>query len=824
MGKRNRNRKNHETPRPSQNRFQGKPPNTAPANQTVSQVAVDIDKLHRAAVAGAVNGDLLELDTHPKLAPDAQPEELVELGNQALALLKVQTDRAAQAEESARNAECAAAEMREKLTAEELRIRKLEEDLETRAKGVAAAQSAQEESERALVKRQADLLKREADADAGFLARNRSALAELEKAVGEMRDEFSTHRKRIFTEREAWEAELQKKRSTLEVELVQRRSIHGKELETLRAEWEAEVAKQRSQLDERDEQLRSEASRLRKEAQNNARDRELIDEDRQGVAEKAAQRAAAAIEHRDAQFVAIKEQLEAARKDRDDLSRTLAEREEADTRFGNLKPEEVLREMRALKKDKAKLEKSLGERPGADALQRLEDLSNQRDSWQTERLQLLEEVSRLRQELQARRIVVTEMEGLRNHKAALEASNELLRMALEEELKKVNDLIRSTDGASPFPSCSKMDVDPTVQSNRTTQEKTPDLKVFAESVQHRMAYDPETGKSLFYSIEDVRSFIAGLAMSRLHLLQGISGTGKTSLPLAFARAVGAGWGLIEVQAGWRDRQDLIGHFNAFERRFYESEFLLALYKAGCPQFKDTPFIIVLDEMNLSHPEQYFADLLSALEQDQQRQKLVLMTAACHPAPKLLKNGKDLQIPPNVWFVGTANHDETTKDFADKTYDRAHVMELPQRRAEFKVTEQRPSQPVAMAALRASFDNAAKNHHKEAVEAYKFLDDCLAEPLGQRFSVGWGNRLERQMQAYVPVVIASGGSIGEATDHILATKLLRKIQDRHDNRPEDILALRDRIKKGWSRLGDGSDAVKSLAILQRELRRLGQDED
>jgi predicted kinase len=72
-------------------------------------------------------------------------------------------------------------------------------------------------------------------------------------------------------------------------------------------------------------------------------------------------------------------------------------------------------------------------------------------------------------------------------------------------------------------------------------------------------------------------------MSRLHLLQGISGTGKTSLPIAFASAIGAGCKAIEVQAGWRDRQDLIGHYNAFEKKFYESEFLLALYRAGCPQ-------------------------------------------------------------------------------------------------------------------------------------------------------------------------------------------------------------------------------------------------
>ena len=69
-------------------------------------------------------------------------------------------------------------------------------------------------------------------------------------------------------------------------------------------------------------------------------------------------------------------------------------------------------------------------------------------------------------------------------------------------------------------------------------------------------------------------------MSRLHLLQGISGTGKTNLPVAFAGAIGAECKVIEIQAGWRDRQDLLGHYNVFERKFYESEFLLSALPRG----------------------------------------------------------------------------------------------------------------------------------------------------------------------------------------------------------------------------------------------------
>jgi 5-methylcytosine-specific restriction endonuclease McrBC GTP-binding regulatory subunit McrB len=95
----------------------------------------------------------------------------------------------------------------------------------------------------------------------------------------------------------------------------------------------------------------------------------------------------------------------------------------------------------------------------------------------------------------------------------------------------------------------------------------------------------------------------------------------------------------------------------------------ALYRAGTPAFKDKPYVIVLDEMNLSHPEQYFADVLSAIERDA---PLTLTNVLLEPAPSRLAEGRLLAIPSNVWFVGTANHDETTMGFADKTYDRSHV--------------------------------------------------------------------------------------------------------------------------------------------------------
>ena len=194
------------------------------------------------------------------------------------------------------------------------------------------------------------------------------------------------------------------------------------------------------------------------------------------------------------------------------------------------------------------------------------------------------------------------------------------------------------------------------------------------------------------------------------LLQGISGTGKTSLPLAFASAVGGGIEIIEVQAGWRDRQDLVGYYNAFHRHYYATNFLQALYKAGTPAYRDRLFLMVLDEINLSRPEQFFADFLSALEQPVGERRLTLVNDPVSQAPRLMMEGRHLPIPPNVWFIGTANHDESTAEFADKTYDRAHVMEMPRKTeaAHFDVERRVKRNALSFTELEEAFNQAAQS--------------------------------------------------------------------------------------------------------------------
>ena len=115
---------------------------------------------------------------------------------------------------------------------------------------------------------------------------------------------------------------------------------------------------------------------------------------------------------------------------------------------------------------------------------------------------------------------------------------------------------------------------------------------------------------LYYEIKIIRLFLAAFASTRLIILQGISGTGKTSLPYAFGKFLQNDATIASVQPSWRDRTELFGYFNEFTKRFNETELLKKMYEAT---YKDDVFITIMDEMNIARVEYYFAELLSILE-------------------------------------------------------------------------------------------------------------------------------------------------------------------------------------------------------------------
>ena len=569
------------------------------------------------------------------------------------------------------------------------------------------------------------------------------------------------------------------------------------------AQYDDVIAKRREVLDKRESELNGRETELEQKVRQVARQEKQLQWSQDDLEEQERDLngrieclIAGQQEEHQHRLSAVEAQRDQARKDRDQHAAVMQQREEADRRFGQRSPDQVLAELDQLKRDNEDLRSQLAARPDADAIERLAFLDQEQQSWQAERLELTREVSTLKRRLAHADSDVGEREVQRDRIAALESQRELLHSANKELRVEVDEMISRGESQSRFPACIDMDEDGKLQRVAQTEKDFGSLKEFAQDVRHRIAQE-----GLYYTEADIR----------------------TSLPIAFAKAVGTEASVVEVQAGWRDPQDLVGHYNTFEKRFYEKEFLKALYRAATPWWEDTIQIVLLDEMNLSYPEQYFSDMLSALERRQHEQRLVLMTHAVPHAPARLRDGR-LPIPPNVWFVGTANHDETTMDFADKTYDRSQVMEFPPKPKGFDAGSPEPRHPVSFRAFQDATETAVKEHARQAEQVQDHFDEHLRDLLANRFEIGWGPRLGRQIERYVPVVVAAGGTVGEAADHILAMRLLRKLKSRHNNRPEHLEDLQQTIAASWEGLDGGTSPVKSIPLLNAELQRVGRDDE
>ncbi len=555
----------------------------------------------------------------------------------------------------------------------------------------------------------------------------------------------------------------------------------------------------------------------------------MLEEEQAGLNRKVDRLVAERTEQLRHEATSLRTQLEDAREQRDAYFRDLESRRELDRRFGGRAPEEVLSALTAAENERDAFAQQLRERPDAHAAERLSQLERERSAWLEERAALQGDLAKAQGELATRRLAAIELEALRKQKEALEIHKQLLDGAVDELRARVDELTRQEDHRNPMTALTSLDEKEEFQAEaRTTTplgRATPTLKAFAEDLRHRIATGVE-GRTLYYAERDVRAFLGGLAMTRLMLLQGISGTGKSSLPKAFAAAIGGGYQDIPVQAGWRDRQDLIGYYNAFHRHYYASDFLQALYKAGTPAYRDRPFMMVLEEMNLSRPEHFFADFIDALEKPIRERSLTLVTDPVSNAPRLMQDGRFLPIPPNVWFVGTANHDESTAEFADKTYDRAHVMEMPRKTdaAHFTVEPRGRRNSLSYEKLEAAFNDAVQAQEKAVQSATEWLRAApFADDLQKKFRVGWGNRLENQLARYLPVVVASGGSIGEAMDHLLVTKVLRKLKDRHDVRAAALEDLSTVLQTAWDKLDRSNPPERCVALIEHEIAvKKGED--
>ena len=465
--------------------------------------------------------------------------------------------------------------------------------------------------------------------------------------------------------------------------------------------------------------------------------------------------------------------------------------------------------IKELSEQNAQMRGNLLDDDGQSLLVRIEELENQlgeaiRRNDELANMPSEEEIERLRantKELETLRIVVDdekqkrheaeakvsayamstrELENARVAAAALESLNNQLQM----KLKYISEQYKTTQ-ESKFRVLLDIDKEIADQGIQSIKGYSGSLKDLCEYVRNYGAVK----KGLYYSIDTIRVFFASLATSekasRLLILQGLSGTGKSSLPRLAADALGVECRMVPVQPSWRDNRELLGYDNDFTNRFKETEFTKFLYEASAVPNRSKIYFIVLDEMNLARIEYYFADFLSVLEKPNQTEWIVPLVSGYSELdedqkPKYLDYSNDaanICVTNNIWFVGTANNDDSTSLITDKVYDRAQVLDMDRREEAFK--GKRVSQiSVDVESILRLFNDAKSDASNKLTTDDKDKIE-LVDGLLKEMDITFGNRIMSQMDDFVPVYIACGGTKEGAIDYLITHKILRKLDERYE---------------------------------------------
>jgi uncharacterized coiled-coil DUF342 family protein len=298
-------------------------------------------------------------------------------------------------------------------------------------------------------------------------------------------------------------------------------------------------------------------------------------------------------------------------------------------------------------------------------------------------------------------------------------------------------------------------------------------------------------KGLKYPERVQLAFHTSLKASQINplvVLAGVSGTGKSALPMAYAEALGINFVSLAVQPGWSGPQDLLGFYNYLERKYKATELARAMAQMSRFSHEDLPgltiktrkdemLLVLLDEMNLARIEYYFSDFLSRLEQrrgrnlsDAQRRREVALhldigSLPAHEAPRFIF--PDL----NVLFVGTMNEDESTQSLSDKVVDRANVLRFGAPKNLHAPTPV-SSVPSSSFLPRTSWEGWVRAFNGDAHQAERQLLSKINGQL-EKINRPFGHRVFRAILDYISNY--PGASTNpERTAHALADQIEQKI--------------------------------------------------
>ena len=626
-------------------------------------------------------------------------------------------------------------------------------DLAKRQKQVA-------ETESSLEARSRDLAQREIEASEGFATKNREALGALTKAHASLRAEVERLQAELDAARlkgvEDLEKRLADERRTrteaLDAEIEADRKRHLAKLATEGAAQDAALSEQRARFAKEHQTALEEIERervrladLEAELRRGLGDLRWKEEDlagyRAGIERSIEERARDQVASLERQLDALREDH---RRDRDlviSLESQLAASRDLLARFGD-DPAEIEKRIAQQAKKISDLEKELLRRPSASDKELLVTLQEQERVWAAERDRLVREITQLKAEQSRWLTGVADLEQQRERREVAERRLEVLAGEMEKYKADVDRMRALYERPEERAARVGAIEEPWRTDFKRAEGSTPKELDWLNGI---VAACESSG--MRFPKRLVQAFHTSLKaaeLSPLTVLAGVSGTGKSELPRLYSRFGGLGFLSLAVQPNWDSPQSLFGFFNSVDNRFNATTVLRAMvqaqhdrdhetYKHG---LSDRLLLVLLDEMNLAHVEQYFSDLLSRLEQRRGESRDVTLDidlgAGMPPYP--------LRLGRNVLWVGTMNEDETTKALSDKVIDRSNLLYFPRPRelhSRTEVTLGAESPLLAESAwrewlqLRSPFTSDEVRPFKEGLQEINSRLEYVGRALGHR---------------------------------------------------------------------------------------------
>lgn len=662
--------------------------------------------------------------------------------------------------------------------------------------------------------------------------RRSGALSDLEREISDLREkrlseidaageaERSRIREEIASAQAAWNDEREKQESLLASQRSELEKLRG----TLSAQMD-EIHRRDSELQDRERDIEAEEGRMRARAQ---RRRERIDEEARSLAAEYMATADAEKES----MAQENDNLRSSLRTQKDL---LASYDELKERLGGEHPEAVLREMNSKIEEIRALKEELATRPTVELRERYDAM----DREQRAKDARIAELERQVEENKSKAAQTDDLMRQLREANALAASNERLAKGhemvakqLEAELEKLRADYDRLYGTPAGEEERREEIEmPYIMRAEVHQ---PDVQQDINEIEWLDGiYNACEEYGLHFNKRLLTAFHTSLKTAEwapLTVLAGVSGTGKSELPRLYSHFGGLYFCPVSVQPNWDSQESMLGFFNSIDNRFDAQPVLNFLAQAqkpwepdedGYPGLGDAVNLVLLDEMNLAHPELYFAEFLSKLELRRGKGGNEIPTLDV----KIGSGMRPYKLPlgRNVLWVGTMNQDETTKSLSDKVLDRSIVMNFPRpielkRRQKLKPLNEDNRGEILNKRTWSKWCQKQSTFSEEEVRPYKQFIEEMNEALGAA-GRAIGHRVWQSVEYYMsnyPEVLAAEDKAQKseamhlAFEDQLVQKVmpkLRGIDTRGKSKTECLDKIREQLITGID--GEGFDLTEDF---------------